>query len=673
MRLYLCEKPSQGHDIARVLGAHRREAGCFTGPDNVAVTWCIGHLVAAASPEAYGEQYRQWTIEHLPIVPNPWRLEIKESTAAQFRIVRRLLGIAAELVIATDADREGEMIAREILDICNYHGPVKRLWLSALDDASIRKALVSLRNGSDTLPLYHGALARSRADWIWGMNLTRLFTVLARRAGYDGVLSVGRVQTPTLQLVVQRDREIAQFVATPFWNIDVTLKTGSAAFLAQWIPPSDTTDESGRCLKESAALAAAERLRKATSARVSSVEIQHIRESPPLPFDLSTLQEVCSRNFGQDVSETLEIAQALYEKHKAITYPRSDSGYLPESMFAEAPTVLDALLASDPTLAPIMKQLDRTQRSRAWNDSKVSAHHGIIPSLGTASLRAMSSHEKAVYELVRARYLAQFLPEHQYDRTVAQFLCTDLVLRATGKHVTSVGWRVVEGVPGTDEPHNDAPDQHLPNLVNDQTCAVSTVELRTLKTRPPRPYSQGELVRAMKTVARQVKDPRLKQILTEKTGIGTEATRASIIQGLITRGYLIQQGKTVRATQSAFTLIDAIPPQIADPGTTAVWEQALDQIACGRMAVDEFVCRQTVWITDLIRQYATLSLTIPDSQVPACSQCHAPMRRRAGKYGEFWSCSRYPDCKNSQPILPAGSRTTTTRAKSRRRQSRKPT
>lgn len=657
MRLFLCEKPSQGKDIARILGASQRGTGCFSGP-NLIVTWCIGHLVEAAAPDAYGAQYKSWSIEQLPIIPGRWQIEIKSSTAAQFRIVQQLIARATELVIATDADREGEMIAREILELCGYHGPVQRLWLSALNDASIRKALSALRPGSDTVLLYHAALARARADWLIGMNLSRLFTLLGRQAGYDGVLSVGRVQTPTLQLVVHRDREMASFIPVPYWAIDVTLSANDEVFTAHWLPPENTTDDAGRCLEQTVAQAAADRLRHSHEAQVTSVDTQRVREPPPLPFDLGTLQEVCSRKLGLDVLETLAIAQSLYETHKATTYPRSDSGYLPESMLAEVPVVLNALLATDPSLRPLLQILNRTQRSRAWDDRKVSAHHGIIPTLEPTNLAAMSDKERAVYRLIRAHYLAQFLPHHEYDRTTARLTCADLALQAQGKQVRVQGWRSVLGEvrPDTQGDEDALHAQALPALASGMHCKVTSVDMKALKTQPPKPLTQGELIKAMKGVARLVSDPRLKQKLKDTTGIGTEATRAGIIQGLISRGYLLKQGRAIRASQTAFTLIDAIPRAIADPGTTALWEQALDQIAAGHLTLDEFVGRQSSWVAQLVRDYAhaPLSIALPDSA--PCPLCGARMRQRPGKHGAFWSCTRYPDCKGVAPVKTASNR-----------------
>ena len=650
MRLFLCEKPSQGKDIGRILGATQRGEGCLSG-SGVTITWCIGHLVEAAAPEVYDAALKRWSLEQLPIIPQQWRVEVKPKTATQFKVVKALLAKATHLVIATDADREGELIAREIIDLCGYRGPIERLWLSALNDASIRTALGKLRPSSDTLPMYYSALARSRADWLVGMNLSRLFTLLGRQAGYDGVLSVGRVQTPTLKLVVDRDREIAAFKSAPFWAIDVSLSTEGQAFSAQWVAPDGCTDDAGRCLQQPVAQQAALQIRVADNTQVVSVETERVREGPPLLFDLSTLQEVCSKQLGLDVQETLQIAQALYETHKATTYPRSDSGYLPESMFAEVPAVLDSLLKTDPSLRPIMSQLDRSQRSRAWNDGKVTAHHGIIPTLEPANLSPLSEKELAVYRLIRAHYLAQFLPHHEFDRTVAEFSCGQQMLVATGKQVVVKGWRLVLAEPQADEDGDDAArSQVLPPLRGGLACQVAEVEIKALKTMPPKPYTQGELVKSMKGIARFVTDPRLKQKLKDTTGIGTEATRANIISVLIARGYIVKKGRSIRASDAAFTLIDAVPAAIADPGTTAVWEQALDMIEAGQLTLDVFLSKQAAWISQLIAQYGCVSLSIKLSHGPACPQCGAATRQRTGKSGPFWSCSRYPDCKGTLPV-----------------------
>jgi DNA topoisomerase III len=627
LRLFIAEKPSQAKDIARVLGVTQRATGHYAS-QNVIVTWCIGHLLESAPPEAYGEQYKRWSIEQLPIVPERWKLNVKASTGSQFKVVKGLLSGAAEVVIATDADREGEMIAREVLEFCGYSGPVQRLWLSSLDDSSIRKALSALRVGSETLPLYHAALGRACADWLVGMNLSRLFTLLGRKAGYSGVLSVGRVQTPTLQLVVHRDREIANFVPVPYFAIEIQLSVKGQNFVAQWLPPEGTTDSGGRCLKQEVAWAAAEALRNTQIATVASLETEHIRDPPPLPFDLSTLQSLCSRRLGLDVQETLNIAQALYERHKATTYPRSDCRYLPTSMLGDVDTVLDAVLAAEPGLRSVFDKLDRKQRSRAWDDTKITAHHGIIPTPEPPRLGVMSPTERAVYELIRAHYLAQFLPHYEYDRTTAVLASADQKLRARGQQVRTMGWRIVlrEADSGDDE--DVELRQVLPGLNVGSRCDVIGVHQKDLKTAPPNHYSQGELIGAMKSVARLVTDPRLKQKLKETTGIGTEATRAGIIEGLIGRGYLIKQGRrAIRASPAAFTLIDVIPRSITDPGTTALWEQSLDLIAARQMTVQEFVSRQSAWVSELIRQNKDLTLSIQQTSVQQLAQSPGDARR----------------------------------------------
>ncbi len=647
MRVFLCEKPSQGKDIARVLGATGRGEGCIRG-QGVAVTWGIGHLLEQAPPEGYDPQLKAWTLEALPILPGAWKVEVKPKTASQFKVVKALLKEATELVIATDADREGEMIARELLDHCGYRGPIQRLWLSALNDASIRQALATLKPGAETFPLYHSALARSRADWLIGMNFTRLFTLLGRQAGYSGVLSVGRVQTPTLRLVVDRDREIAHFVPVPFWSLDVLLAANGLSFIAQWRPAHDITDDEGRCLDQRHAQAAQARLTAGSTAIAVSVETERVREVAPLPFDLGTLQEICSKKLSLGAQETLNIAQALYETHKATTYPRTDCGYLPTSMLPEVPAVLEAVRRTDPSIAPVVASVDPTLRSRAWNDAKITAHHGIIPTLEPANLAAMSEKERAVYSLIRAHYLAQFMPHNEFDRTVADFDCNQVALRAVGKRIVVPGWRTLfqAAVAEEDEDSQEKDRaQILPPLQNASRAQVQQAQLKPQQTKPPKPYTEGDLIKAMKTVAKFVKDPRLAAKLKETTGIGTEATRASIIQGLIDRQFLLKKGKAVRASDAGISLIAAVPPAVADPATTAIWEQALDMIEAGTMQLDDFIAKQSAWITKLVAQYRQTMLAIKVPEGPSCPLCQGKMAQRKGANGEFWSCLRYPDCK----------------------------
>lgn len=638
MRLYLCEKPSQARDIAKVLGARGKGEGCLRG-NGLAVSWCIGHLLETAPPDAYDARYKQWRLEHLPIVPEQWRMQVKPKTASQFKAVKSLLAEASEVVIATDADREGEMIARELLDYCRYRGPIQRLWLSALDDVSIRKALGALRPGEATFSLYHCALGRSRADWLIGMNLSRLFTLLGQRSGYQGVLPVGRVQTPTLRLVVDRDRSIAAFEPKPWWAIEVRLESVGQAFTAQWQAPAADCDEEGRCVRQALAQAAAAMLEQASHARVERVNTERVKEGAPLPFDLGTLQQVCSRRLGLGAQETLDIAQALYETHKAITYPRSDCGYLPLSQHSEASAILAALARADQGLAPLAAHLSAARRSRAWNDAKVSAHHGIIPTAVAPAPSGLPPKHRRVYELIRARYLAQFLPDHSYDRTRAIFDCAGHTLEAVGKQVIEPGWKrampeaLAQARPQPQHPGRE-PTQVLPSLAAGMQCPVLDVRLKDNWTQPPKPYTEGDLISAMKNVARLVADPQLKQKLKDTTGIGTEATRAGIIQGLLDRGYLRKEGKALSATPAGHGLVDAVPRAISDPGTTAIWEQALDMVQAGEMTLEEFTTRQSAWMSKLVERCRGLSLVIKgQAAVPAWRKKRTPGGRgkAAGK------------------------------------------
>jgi len=629
MRLFLCEKPSQAKDIAKVLGANRRGEGCWLGPD-LTVTWCIGHLLETAPPDAYDGRYKHWALSDLPIVPERWKMQVKPKTASQFKAVKRLLLEASELVIATDADREGEMIARELVEHCRYRGPIQRLWLSALDDASIRKALAALKPGAETFSLYHSALGRSRADWLIGMNMSRLFTLLGRQSGYQGVLPVGRVQTPTLRMVVDRDRSIADFVPVPYWAIEVQLHADGIPFTAQWRATEDACDEQGRCLSQPHAQQALHAMSQASHAEVTKLRTERMREAPPLPFDLGTLQEICSKKFGLGAQETLDIAQALYETHKLITYPRSDCGYLPLSQHSEAPAIIAALGRSDASLAPLLAELQPPLRSRAWNDAKVSAHHGIIPTAAVTDLSRLVGKQRSVYTLIRARYLAQFLPNHEYDRTQADFDCAGQPLRATGKVIVETGWQ--RAMPEALTPargREPTPAQALPTLHQGEQCSVADARLKDLWTQPPKPFTEGDLIKAMKNVAKLVDDPRLKQKLKDTTGIGTEATRAGIIQGLLDRGYLIKQGKALSASAAAFGLIDAVPRAIADPGTTAIWEQALDMVQSGEMSLEEFVAKQSAWMRKQVERCRNLRLTITGPASPAGNAAPWKKKRKA--------------------------------------------
>ncbi|EHG7502611.1 DNA topoisomerase III [Salmonella enterica] len=643
MRLVLCEKPSQGRDIAKFLGATQRGDGFLSGP-GVTVTWARGHLLETAEPEVYGEQYgKPWRTEVLPLLPQQWKLVVKADAKAQFAVINRLLKQVDEVVIATDADREGEVIARELLDYCKFQGRIFRLWMSALDDASIRAALSDLWPSSRTEALYYAGVGRSRADWLIGMNLTRLFTLKGREAGIGNVLSVGRVQTPTLAIVVQRDREIENFVAKPYFEVIATLAVNGAAFPAKWVPAAQYCDEEKRCIQLGVVAQVVELCRQTPTGAVIDSQTERKKQSAPLAFSLSSLQQACSRHWGMPAQTVLDIAQKLYETHKLTSYPRTDCGYLPVSMREEIPQVLSAVVGTDPALQPVVAQLDTQFVSRIWNDKKITAHHGIIPTKHTGDLSKLSDEERNVYQLVRLHYLAQFMPLMEVDATEATFNIGGQLFRTRGNVVVKAGWKSLFGKMADDDEKGD--EAVLPAMQAGQVCQVQGAEQRAQQTRPPAPYNDGTLIAAMTNAAAFVTDAALKKVLKENAGIGTEATRAGIIDTLVKRGFLVREKKALRSTPLGRSLVDVLPGTLTNPGLTALWEQMLDEVAAGRVSLDDFMAKQSQWVSQLVAQGKSQPLAMQVPPSPPCPVCGGKTSQRKGKNGSFWGCLNYPDCK----------------------------
>ena len=655
MKLYLCEKPSQARDISRVLGVQQKSDG-YLKSNNTVVTWCFGHLLEMAPPDAYDIALKRWNFETLPIVPQDWKLEVKKEARKQFKIIQQLLKLASDVVISTDADREGETIAREILELCKWRGPVTRLWLSALDDSSIRKALDNVLPGSKTEPLYYAGVGRARADWLVGMNLTRAYTLIGQQSGHEGVLSVGRVQTPTLNLVVQRDLAIEQFKPTPYYNLVAEFSVTRGQFKAKWIPPNDVTDSEGRCTNQQTAINVAQRV-ETRQGTIIKADTERKKESAPLLFDLSSLQQEASKRWGMGAKEVLDTAQALYEIHKALTYPRTDCPYLPESQRSEATQVLATLKQSDSTYSTLVDQADTNLPARVWNDKKITAHHAIIPTSTPTDTSRMSENERRLYDLVCRRYIAQFYPAYEYDNTIIEVSVCDEQFRATGMVPRISGWRTVLGHTKTDQ--QDDENQTLPPTIVDEVAKTLKTTVENKQTKPPARFTEGTLIAAMKSVGKSITDARLKKILRETSGIGTEATRASIIETLLQRNFIKKQKKQIVSTQTGRALIAILPEEIKAPATTALWEQGLDDIAQGRGNLSTFINGQTQWITEVLRQAkqqigSNNSSSQPfsggdDKSLHACPDCGKTLRRRKGKNGFFWGCNGYPECKTTRP------------------------
>ncbi|MBF0582869.1 MAG: DNA topoisomerase III [Magnetococcales bacterium] len=668
MILYLCEKPSQARDIGRILGATTRREGFLEG-QGVRVTWCIGHLLEMVAPDDYKPEWKLWRLETLPLIPDQWKLAVRPGGSRQLKVIQTLLRQTSQVVLATDADREGETIGREVLVQCGYRGPIARLWLSALDDASIRKALNALLPGEKTEPLYQAGLGRARADWLVGMNLSRAYTLLGRKSGYEGVLSVGRVQTPTLKLVVERDRIIENFSPVTYFDLLLLLQVEKGQFNAKWVPGEAMADAEGRCCNREQVDRVC-RLVQGQSGLIDNAETRRIQEPPPLPLDLSTLQQEASRRWGMSAKKTLDTAQALYETHKAISYPRTDCRYLPLSQQREAGEILQALANADPALARLIPVADPATRSRAWDDRKITAHHAIVPTRLPVPLTSLSPDESRLCDTIRRHYLAQFFPPFEYDKTVIEARVCQELFRAVGRVERLPGWKQV--LRGDEQRERKAgneeeAEQRLPTVRTGDPVQVKQAKVEEKKSKPPNRYTEGTLIQAMKGVGKMVDNPRLKQILRETSGIGTEATRAAIIENLLKRKLLGMEGKkNLVSSPAGRMLVDMLPHSVTDPATTAVWEQALEDIAHGGGSLAEFQQKSVTWVSKLIsnvkaRDHAGVAqvnrgveLQGGSGSGPICPQCRsgrlvertARQGRHAGS--RFIACNRFPECRYIQ-------------------------
>lgn len=625
MRLFIAEKPSLARAIADGLPGparpSRHHIAC--GEGNV-VAWCAGHILRTAPPEAYGPDCKAWRLERLPIVPRDWKVEVAAPDLLQS--IRTLLAQASSVVHAGDPDREGQLLVDEVLAFLRYRGPVERLLVHDLRPESVRRQLARLEPNAKYRPLSDAALARQRADWLYGMNMTRLYTGLGRAAGYDGVLSVGRVQTPLLGLIVARDRAIAEFRSVRFYAISLTLRTGGGeSFRALWIPGPGMEahlDDEKRLLSQQAASAMCERVRGQKGAVSTCTRVRQ-SEPPPLPYALADLQVDAGRRLRLSAQAVLDTCQSLYEAHRLTTYPRSDCAHLPEGHFAQAPEVVRAIVRQAPSLASAAAGADLSLRSKAWNDTKVTAHHAIIPTpaAGAATAR-LSDRERAVYELISCRYLAQFYPPHEYVQTELTLDIAGERFVARGREAVAVGWKALlkeapdDTAPSTELSEKPSADSDatkpLPRLAEGEVIAVTDATVAEKKTQPPKPFTDASLIAAMCGVAKFVSDPRVKKILSESDGIGTPATRAAIIETLFTRGFVSRSKNAIVATDTGRALVACLPPVATTPDRTALWEAALRAIADGTGSLEAFLAHVGAELTELVVQgRAQGSIAVP--------------------------------------------------------------
>lgn len=658
-----------GREIAKCLkGPVRSHDGWLETADG-AVTWGFGHILRQKEPEEYSEKYKFWRAEDLPIVPAEWQLVVEQSSARQFRIVKDLIARADEIVHAGDPDREGQLLIDEVLDFVGNKKPVKRILLNALDEKSIREANASLRENSDFHALKQSALARARADWLIGMNLSRAYTLAARRAGHKKlVLPVGRVKTPTLALVVRREREIEGFKPVDYFELRGKFRHAGGDFTAIWKPHEEEAglDREGRIVDEAAAK---ERLtgfaEPPAEGRVADLRRAKKTEGQRLPFSLSSLQVLAGKKYGYEPQLVLDTAQKLYEK-KLTTYPRSDSEYLPLNQRKDAPAILAHLRdGDDAALSHWAGGADAKIKSRAWNDKKVTAHHAIIPTTVRARLGTLSEAERNIYRLIAQAFIAQFYPEHVYEQTRTTLDYHGEAFAVSGRREIQAGWRTLyreakrtsagdaadaetgaDSGDGTDG--EEAADALLPPLSKGDVVTYLDGTLKKRATKPPPRFTPATLLQGMKEIHKYVLDPEAKKRLKDVYGIGTEATRAAIIDDLIKRRFLSAKGKKklLYPTDTAYLLVDALPDDLVYPDATALWEDKLHSMAEGDGTLEEFLAAQVAFTRRLVTK--ALDAKIEREGEHPCPRCqNGILVKRSGRNGDFWGCSNYPRCRMS--------------------------
>lgn len=638
MRLFIAEKPSLGRAIADVLPKpHKKGEGFIETAQGDVVTWCIGHLLEQAEPDAYDAAYKQWRMESLPIIPSQWQLVAKPKTKTQLTVIKRLLKQADCVVNAGDPDREGQLLVDEVIDFLGYGKtrPVLRCLISDLNPPAVRRALDKLRDNKEFVPLAVSALARSRADWLYGINMTRAYTLLGRKGGCSELLSVGRVQTPLLGLVVRRDLEIEAFVPKPFYEVLAHLQTeGNERFSAKWLPSEACLpwqDEEGRVLNRALAAKVVERI-QGQPALVEEVEEQARKQAAPLPYNLSSLQIDAAKRFGMDAKRVLDVCQSLYERHKLITYPRSDSRHLPSEHFNRVGQVREAIASTAPALARAVSEADGKIRSKAWNDSKVDAHHAIIPTEKHGNEGSLSGDEARLYGLIARQYLLQFYPPFEYNDSKVLLRIAGGQFQAKARRILKAGWKALLGVEEDDEEEAGT----LPALRQGEQLLCERGELLEKMTQPPKSFTDATLLAAMTGIARYVQDPEIRKTLRETDGLGTEATRAGIIDLLFKRRFLVRQGKSIKATPTGRALIQALPATATTPDMTALWEQHLGRIAERQVSYQQFMGPLTEQLNGLIdgaRQDSGASFSALPKAAPGADKRRFTKRKRSTAAG----------------------------------------
>jgi len=574
--LIIAEKPSVGRDIAKVLKCKSKGDG-YLYSDEYIISWAVGHLVSLADPQDYDPSLKKWSLGSLPIIPSSFQLKPIQSSKKQLDVLKKLMGSKEvdSLICATDSGREGELIFRYIYDYAKCRKPFRRLWISSMTDKAITEGFEKLKPGSEYDNLYRSAKCRSEADWLVGINASRAYTLR-----HNVLYSIGRVQTPTLAIIVARQKEIDAFVPKDYWEIFVDFDI----YKAIWV---DKDKKESKIFEKEKAQAIIDKI-KGKNGRVDSIEKEDKKQLPWLLYDLTELQRDCNRKFGYTAKKTLSIAQDLYEKRKLITYPRTDSRYLTDDMKPKIRAVLQRLdFGEYKDYAQRLLDMEALPFSkRIFDNGKVSDHHAIIPTESKVNINALSQDELNVYGLIARRFISVFYPPYLYSVTRIITIIEEENFLTKGTTVNQLGF--MELYKNDKDKEEGEEDAVLPELETGQEYPLSKSQLKQKKTQPPKTYTEATLLSAMENAGRFVEDETLKEQMKD-SGLGTPATRAAIIERLLQVGYLERKGRTLIPTEKGIRLISIVPEQVKSPETTGKWEKGLSSIAKGKMDAGRFM------------------------------------------------------------------------------------
>ncbi len=661
--LVIAEKPSVARDIARVLNCHKKLPGAFEG-ERYIVTWALGHLVTLADPENYDGKYKAWKMEDLPLIPQKWELNVIPNTAKQYKLVKAQLfrGDVKEIVIATDAGREGELVARWILAKSNSRKPLKRLWISSVTDKAIREGFTKLKDGREYTNLYAAAESRAKADWLVGINATRALT-----CKYNAQLSCGRVQTPTLAMIALREEQIRDFKPENYWSLDVQAK--NIHFTWQ-----DEKSGSIRSFHEERLNTLAKDLEGGTL-NIKTVKKVHKKQLSPALYDLTELQREANKRFGYSAKETLSIMQRLYENHKVLTYPRTDSRYLSSDI---VPTLKERLQAIrigpyQGLIGPLLRTPIKANRHFV-DDSKVSDHHAIIPTEEYVQMDHLTNEERKIYDLVVRRFLSVLYPPFEYEQTTITASRGHETFTARGKVIKERGWQSVYETHLEDEDEGEVKDQTLPPLIAGSTLNISGARVISGKTKPPSHFTEGTLLSGMENPTKYMTGATnsAKNTLVRTGGLGTVATRADIIEKLFSSFLIEKRDKSLFITAKGKQLLELVPRDLKEPQLTATWETELQAIAEGKKEATPFLEEITRYTKEVLSEIKRGEATFRHDNVTnkKCPDCGKLLLAVQGKNARMLVCqdrecgyretiartsnARCPNCHKKMELIKKG-------------------